>query len=142
MTAARDPYTLLGRWRLDRTLVAFDGAGGSERGCVHGEVTITRAAAGPELSWHEEGLLHWAGQTYPAQRDQLLSPGADGWWMSFADGSPFHPWRPGEPVTHLCRADLYTGVIVQPAPDRLRVGWSVTGPAKDHRYDSRLRRLG
>lgn len=129
-----DPRPLAGRWQLDRRLI--DHARG-ESGCFHGELLITTAGDG--LEWAESGTLRWDGRELPATRRLLLQPGAEGWQMTFADGRPFHPWRPGVEVHHPCGADLYRG-LVRATRTRMRVTWWVTGPAKDQEIHSRLRR--
>ena len=58
------------------------------------------------------------------------------WQVRFADGRPFHPWRPGVWVDHPCNADLYRG-LVDASPDRLRILWDVVGPTKDQRLFTR-----
>jgi hypothetical protein len=134
MDLGQDPRPLAGRWLLDRRLV--DHARG-ESGCFHGELLIT--AAGDGLEWVESGTLRWGGREIPATRRLLLRPGPEGWQMAFADGRPFHPWRPGEQVQHPCGADLYRGLVCA-TPTRMRVTWWVTGPTKDQEIHSRLRR--
>ncbi len=62
------------------------------------------------------------------------------WWMTFADGRPFHPWVLGEQVIHPCAEDTYRGLIERPGADELIITWQVDGPAKDHLIVSRLRR--
>jgi hypothetical protein len=103
-------------------------------GCFHGVLTITDS-----LDWVEEGTLTWGEHRGPATRNLLLRKETDGWWVQFADGRPFHPWRIGEPVEHPCGADRYRGLIGADG-DRMRIRWDVRGPYKDLRIDSRLRR--
>jgi len=131
-----DPRELVGRWSLARR-VADRLAG--QQGTMTGELIVSAEGAG--LRWAERGTLSWAGALLPATRTYLLRPGADGWEVTFGDGRPFHPWRPGELVTHPCRADVYTGLITV---DRDRVGtlWEVRGPAKHQRLVTRFRRAG
>lgn len=127
------PTALLGRWRLARRL-----RDARLHGAFAGALTLT--ADGDGVRWDEAGTLRWAGQDIPATRRYLLRPGADGWWVHFEDGRPFHPWTPGEWVTHPCRADVYRGLVTVDGPDRWRVLWDVAGPAKDQRIVSRLTR--
>ena len=129
-----NPRSLVGTWQLDRQLL--DRRTGAT-GCFHGELSI--APASEALTWSESGELHWLGHTSQAYRELLLRPDDDGWWMHFADGRRFHPWRLDEPVTHPCGRDSYTGLITA-TPDRLRIVWRVTGPAKDQEIHTRLRR--
>jgi hypothetical protein len=107
------------------------------QGTVTGELTVTADGAG--LRWHERGTLRWAGVDRPVTRTYRLREHADGWWVEFADGRPFHPWRPGERVTHPCRADVYCGLVTVDG-DTVRTLWDVRGPAKDQRLVTRLTR--
>ena len=63
------------------------------------------------------------------------------WWMTFADGRPFHRWAIGETLVHPCAADTYRGVIEAPGPAELEITWSVTGPRKDQLIVSRMSRV-
>ena len=129
-----DPRELAGRWRLVRRIC--DRAAG-QHGTVTGELVIDPDGDG--LRWAEHGTLRWGGHERPVHRAYLLRPGADGWEVRFADGRPFHPWRPGEPVRHPCRDDLYTGLVTVD-PGRIRTLWDVRGPAKDQRLVTRCYR--
>jgi hypothetical protein len=106
-------------------------------GTVAGELVIAVDADG--LRWDESGTLRWDGGRYRVSRSYLLRAD-DGWWVRFTDGRPFHPWRPGETVTHPCRADVYTGLVAVDG-DRMRTCWDVRGPAKDQRLVTRFARL-
>ena len=122
-----DPRALGGRWSLRRRL--HDRRSG-HFGRATGELIISVTTDG--ALWQERGQLAWpgyAGQFTRTLRSELID-GA--WWMTFADGRPFHPWTPGRLVRHPCLADLYEG-IVDLGPDRLRTQWDVSGPAKDQR---------
>ncbi len=127
------PRRLLGPWRLHRRL-----RDGVDLGTMTG--TLTLAEEGDAIRWDETGVLRWAGQDIVATRSYLLRRGDDGWWVHFTDGRPFHPWTPGEPVTHPCAADLYRGLVRLDGPDRWRLLWDVTGPRKDQRILTRLSR--
>ena len=124
------PGELVGRWSLTRRLA--DRRAGV-LGTMSGALVI--GPDGDGLRWAESGVLRWAGREVPATRTYLLRDG----WVLFEDGRPFHPWRPGRPVTHPCRDDLYTGLIAVDG-DRLRVLWDVRGPTKDQRIVTRCRR--
>jgi Family of unknown function (DUF6314) len=127
--------SLVGRWELRRR-VADRATGG--HGTVLGELTL--APDGEGFSWAEVGVLRWAGAAArPVSRTYLLRERAGGWWVEFADGRPFHPWRPGEWVTHPCGADVYTGLVTVDG-DRIRTLWDVRGPGKHQRLVTRLRR--
>ena len=130
-----DPYDLVGRWSL-RRLVADRVVGAYGR--MVGELIV--APDGGGLRWDERGTLRWGGAEFPATRTYLLRDGGDGWEVTFADGRPFHPWRPGEVVTHPCRADVYTGLVRLDGP-RLRTLWDVRGPTKHQRLATRFGRI-
>ncbi|WP_375480007.1 DUF6314 family protein [uncultured Jatrophihabitans sp.] len=129
------PLELLGVWRLERR-IADRLAGASGR--MTGTLSLTETADGA-VAWAERGVLWWAGREFESTRELLIRRDGAGWLVCFADGRPFHPWRPGRPVTHPCRADVYRG-LVDAAPRRLRVVWDVTGPAKDQRLLTRCSR--
>jgi Family of unknown function (DUF6314) len=124
---------LVGTWRLRRRLADLHTG---TFGAVRGTLTLAGDAAGVE--WSESGVLHWAGREVEVTRRYLLRDGVDGWWVYFDDGRPFHPWTPGRPVEHPCRADLYRGLVRLDAPERWRIAWDVVGPAKHQRIVSRL----
>jgi hypothetical protein len=98
--------------------------------------TLTIAAQGDGLAWRETGTLTMAGRTHDVSRSYLLADG----WVFFDDGRPFHPWRPGEWVEHLCGEDTYRG-LVDVEPTRVRTLWDVAGPAKEQRLITRLTRI-
>ena len=122
---------MLGDWQLHRR-VADRRAG--LFGTVHGALTLV--ADGPAIRWRESGTLRWNGADLPVTRELVLVEEPGGWQVCFADGRPFHPWRPGEVVEHPCNADLYRGFVAA-RPGLLRVLWDVTGPAKDQRIVTR-----
>lgn len=130
-----DPRGLVGRWELRRRVA--DRAAG-RHGTMVGELAVAPDAGG--LRWDERGILRWAGAEHPATRTYLLREGEDGWQVTFPDGRPFHPWRPGQVVTHPCRADLYTGLVTV-SGDRMHTLWDVHGPTKHHRLITRFRRI-
>jgi uncharacterized protein DUF6314 len=74
----------------------------------------------------------------PVRRELLIRRLDGSWWMTFADGRAFHPWRPGQVVTHRCAEDTYRG-LVDLRGDRMRTLWDVIGPAKEQRLVTRLR---
>jgi Family of unknown function (DUF6314) len=122
---------LVGEWRLqrrvaDRRLRQY--------GRVEGLLTI--APHGDGLAWREHGTLSIQGRSHDVSRTYLLADG----WVLFDDGRPFHPWRPGEWVDHLCSQDTYRG-LVDVGPARIRTLWDVSGPAKDQRLVTRLTRV-
>jgi hypothetical protein len=129
------PQELVGRWVLRRR-VADRVAG--QQGTVRGQLVVV--ADGGGLRWEERGTLRWAGVDHPVHRTYLLRERADGWWVEFEDGRPFHPWRPGVAVAHPCRADVYTGLVSVDGAARVRTLWDVRGPGKDQRLVTRLTR--
>lgn len=137
MSALADPRDLLGEWRLDRAVL--DRRSGL-RGCVHGSLVVTDE--GSRLRWAERGTFRWDGREVPVERTYLLVPGTAGDVpeVLFADGRPFHPWRPGEWVEHPCAEDRYRGLVTGEG-ERVRVVWEVRGPAKAQRLVTRLRRV-
>jgi Family of unknown function (DUF6314) len=131
------PTDLLGAWSLDRRVV--DHASGAA-GQVHGALEL--AAAGRDVRWLERGILTWQGRELTVTRELRIVPDRDGWMVRFADGREFHPWCPGQPVRHQCQADAYCGLLVVDTDrSRIRVCWTVIGPAKRQRLVTRCRRL-
>jgi Family of unknown function (DUF6314) len=136
-TTSVQPVELLGRWALRRRV--RDEVSGLT-GRVFG--TLELRADGAEVRWLESGTFTWAGGQTAVSRELRIRPDADRWLVCFADGREFHPWQPGRPVLHPCRADTYRGlVVVDSDRRRLRVAWDVTGPAKQQRLISRCLRL-
>jgi Family of unknown function (DUF6314) len=129
-----DPYELIGRWRLERRLVDRRAA---KRGRVSGQLVVEPVDGG--LRWLETGELAWDDLRLDVTREYGLRDDLGDWWMTFADGRPFHPWTPGEYVTHPCVDDVYRG-LVDTAPSRIRTLWDVSGPAKSQRIFTRLLR--
>jgi hypothetical protein len=137
-----DPASMAGSWSMERDLL--DRLTG-QRGEFTGRLTIDAAPHG--FDWTESGHLTWDGHTLTASR-QLALRRVDGqWWMTFADGRPFHPWRIGEDVLHPCAEDLYRGRITVASPDDsgrpvgLQISWDVTGPRKHQHIVTRLVRI-
>jgi hypothetical protein len=102
-------------------------------------LTITPRADG--LRWHETGTLSWDGRDLQAERTLAVRRVDGRWWVTFADGRPFHRWTIDEPLTHPCAADTYRGLIEAAGPSELAITWDVTGPTKDQLIVSRLTRL-
>lgn len=131
-----DPARLVGSWRIERDLTDLRTG---NAGRFDGTLTVSPAAGG--FAWYEHGVLVWGQHRGPAERHLRLEQRAGDWWVCFADGRPFHPWRSGEFV-HPCADDLYRGRLsLDPAePDLFELVWEVTGPAKRQRLVSRMRR--
>ena len=137
--ATTAPTDLLGGWRFERRILERD-SGRPRFGRVAG--TLTFSLDGDAVDWRERGILTWNGQQLAVFRDLRIVPrGGDGWMVVFDHGGDFHPWRPGAPVVHPCRADTYRGLVaLDRGGDRLRVLWDVSGPDKDHRLFTRASR--
>lgn len=134
--AVTDPRQLAGCWTLHRRVADYRTG---QHGRMEGTLTVTPDAGGAR--WEEEGVLAWGGHDLPVRRGLALRVRDGQWWMTFADGSPFHPWVPGEVVVHPCRADTYRGLLRLDATGQgLRILWEVTGPAKHQRLFTRCER--
>jgi hypothetical protein len=133
---AVEPTALLGEWRLDRR-VRDERAGLS--GTALGLLTLR--ADDSQLVWREQGTLQWNGSQLPFSRSYLVRRVEGDWWLLFADGRPFHPWRPGEWVHHPCSEDDYHGLISIDGPDDWHTVWDVRGPATTQHITTRLGRL-
>jgi hypothetical protein len=120
-----------GRWRLTRRIE--DRVTGRP-GRFAGEARLTPDGAG--LRYEERGLL-WLGDGGPlaAARVHLWRPDGDGVAVLFADGRPFHGFRPrglAPGTEHRCGADLYRVVYDLRAWPAWEARWTVAGPRKDH----------
>jgi hypothetical protein len=138
VAAVTAPTDLLGTWILTRRIVDRRTASGRPAfGRVTGTLTLAASSDG-EVAWCERGTLSWAGQQLPVFRNLRIVHGGAGWTVCFEDGHEFHPWQPGAPLVHPCRADTYRGVVdVDGSRRLLRVLWDVTGPSKDARLFTR-----
>lgn len=129
------PTELLGRWALERHV--RDRVSGI-RGRVAG--TLDLSLDGEGVRWVERGVFAWEKGRMAMTRELRLVPEGGGWLVTFDDGRPFHPWRPGEPVFHDCGADRYDGLIALDDDAReMWVLWDVTGPEKAQRLVTRCR---
>jgi hypothetical protein len=137
VSSAPDPAGFAGRWAIDRDLTDLDAG---RTGSFTGWLTVTAERDG--YTWSESGTLTWGEHRAPAERRLDLRPVDGAWWMRFADGRPFHPWRFGEELVHPCAADLYRGRFeFDPAgPAAFTTRWEVTGPAKGQLIVSRMTR--
>lgn len=122
---------LAGRWRVRRTVE--DRAAG-ETGLFEGVADFTPDGAGG-LAHAERGRFGWRGASREATREHSYGPGPDGTALvAFPDGRPFHDLdlRTGRwSAVHGCAPDRYEGAFTVLGPDRWRVVWRVTGPAKN-----------
>ena len=124
---------LVGTWALTRSV-----RDGDRSGTVAGAMVISPAPQG--LRWREQGTLTMGALVVPVTRTSYLTEIAGEPWMTFEDGRPFHPWRPGEQVVHPCGEDVYVGRVAV-ADDEIATVWRVTGPGKDQLLTTRLRRV-
>ena len=130
------PDSLLGTWSMAR--VIDDRLAGAESR-VDGLLELSEVAPG-RIRWEESGRWHQPTGDVDVRRGLWLERvDEDGWWVRFEDGTDFHPWSPGEPVTHPCSPDAYVGLVTG-AGDRWVVRWDVTGPRKDYTMTTELTR--
>jgi hypothetical protein len=142
---------LQGSWSVERTLL--DRSTGT-LGTFTGVVRFTPDSGqddGGALRFREEGTVTWTTPsgtpfTSRATREYLLRPsGALGTMdMFFPDGRPFHRMGFGTDTNHAehwCDPDNYRVAYTLVGPDEFRYRWDVTGPAKDQRLESVLRRV-
>jgi hypothetical protein len=130
------PGAFVGRWALQRRL--HDRRSG-RFGRASGVLTVSADDLGTR--WDEQGRLTLGDYSAEFTRT-LFGRQIDGeWWMTFEDGRPFHPWRPGLQVEHPCRDDLYRGGVWISDLNNLRVWWDVSGPRKSQRIFTRLTRV-
>lgn len=125
-----------GRWRVARLVRDARGTPSAAfAGTCHFEPD------GTGLICRETGVLRHAGGRFPAERVTLWRfPGGARVEVRFADGRPFHAFRPESPqALHLCGADRYE-VAYSFAPDRWLSRWVVRGPRKHYQMTTRYRR--
>jgi hypothetical protein len=157
------PRDLLGTWELARRIEdrraqeILHVAGGTELALREdGRIvwtewgTLTRGeASAPPIPVRRELLIERRGTPHERRNaglEDAPSPAESAaeqesqWMVCFADGRDFHPWAPGRAVVHPCGSDRYDGIIDVRDDGTWTVTWDVTGPAKDLRIISRLRR--
>ena len=134
----REPTELLGTWRLDRRIVDRRRAAAARSDGSAGRSTLT-ADDGAVGVARARARSPGTGSTWPCLRDAARRRRRPaGGPSASTTAATFHPWRPGTPVVHPCRADTYAGSSPStPGGDLLRVLWDVTGPAKDRRLFTR-----
>lgn len=132
-----EPETLGGSWRLSRVI---EDRSRRTRSRIDGRLTLTVVSPGL-ISWQEQARWHQPDGEIDVRRALWLVRIDDtaSWWVRFEDERDFHPWLPGEPVTHPCGADTYRG-FVSGTPERWTVEWDVTGPAKSYSMSTELTR--
>lgn len=137
-----EPTELIGTWLFERTIADLrDG----ETSAASGSCELT-----PEdsdlIHWRERATLRHGGRELPASRDLRIERDGSDWHVRFDDGRYFHPWLPGEEVTHPCGPDIYNGVIdlsgLGDPVESWQMTWRVRGPRKDLRIHTRLSRAG
>jgi hypothetical protein len=130
-----EPTDLLGTWTLTR--VVADHLAGERREVV-GTAALTEMSS-HRIRWAEVGTMSWPGHTVPVSRTLYVVREADGWWVRFEDGRPFHPWMVGQQVDHPCAPDHYRGLVEtegEPVAS-WTVTWDAAGPEKDYRMVTR-----
>lgn len=96
------------------------------------------------LLYLENGTLTLDGNTLATSRSYIYKPqNAQNMDVFFDDGRPFHDlnleqgtWHP----RHLCGDDVYNGEFHVVDDNTLTIVWNITGPHKDIRITSTLRR--
>lgn len=125
------PSDFLGPWRVERAIDdRLTGAPGRFDG------TATFAPDGEALRYREQGTLTVGGRRYPAARENLWRWDGAGVEVLFADGRPFHRFRPegrGPGTDHPCGPDLYRVAYDLTAWPLWSAEWEVRGPSKDYR---------
>ncbi|MHA7292641.1 DUF6314 family protein [Arthrobacter sp. HLT1-21] len=132
-----------GAWTVDRTLQDLSSG---LAGTFSGTASFTPDDDGALLH-RERGTLVWAGSSpAPATRELLWraagsAPSAE---VFFPDGRYFHgldlTTGKDSPV-HQCAPDVYRGHFVLVDADSWHYTWWVSGPQKDLRLVTRLRRV-
>ncbi|HEY8293825.1 MAG TPA: DUF6314 family protein [Micrococcaceae bacterium] len=122
---------LLGRWRVERTLL--DRSTGA-RGTFTGVVVFEHDSGG--LRQREEGTMVWPTHRGPATREYGWRNTADAAVMDafFPDGRAFHSLdlsRGCWTAEHWCSPDTYLVRFTAISADRLDYEWDVQGPGKD-----------
>ena len=124
-------HHFIGSWRVERTIEDRRGPPGRFAGLAR------LSPEGEGLRYREEGTLTLGdGRPMAAHRDYLWREAGDGIDVLFADGRPFHRFRPeGRALgsDHPCGRDLYRVTYDFAAWPRWTADWTVTGPAKDYR---------
>jgi hypothetical protein len=128
-----------GRWLLSRRI---DDRLSGRPGRFEGVASLRPDGEG--LRYREEGTLTLGdGPAFPATRDYLWRPDADGIEVRFQDDRPFHRFRPegrAPGTDHPCGSDLYRVTYDFGSWPLWRAEWTVTGPAKHYVMSSLYRR--
>jgi hypothetical protein len=80
----------------------------------------------------EAGWLEQDGRRFQARRETVWRDAAEGIAVAFADGRPFHLWRPGIWARHDCPPDDYRLQYDLSAWPLWSLRWRVRGPRKDY----------
>ena len=128
-----------GPWRVTRRI---DDRLSGRPGRFEGTARLTPDGKG--LRYREEGSLTLGdGPALAAHRDYLWLPDGDGIAVRFADGRPFHRFRPSGRASgtdHPCGRDLYRVTYDLTAWPAWTAEWTVTGPAKNYAMLTRYER--
>lgn len=128
-----------GTWLLSRDI---DDRRTGRPGRFEGTATLAPDAEG--LRYEEEGLLTLGdAPALRATRAYLWRPDGDAIAVLFADGRPFHRFRPegaARGTDHPCGRDLYRVAYDFSAWPAWSATWTVAGPAKDYVMASRFAR--
>lgn len=128
----------LGAWTLSRVI---DDRRAGQAGAFEGRARFEPDGEG--LRYREEGTLTLHGRAFPATRAYLWRAEGDAIAVRFADGRPFHRFRPegrGAGTDHSCGADLYRVAYDFGRWPLWEAAWEVAGPAKDYGMRSRYAR--
>lgn len=131
---------LEGRWSMAREIVHDDG----RRDVFEGESVFKRS--GPRLIQDEAGVLTPArgGASMKATRRYIWSADGARVDVAFGDMRPFHSVPLGVEVfetTYLCPPDRYQVSYDFKGFPEWRSVWTVEGPRKAYRMETRFRRL-
>ncbi len=122
----------IGDWTLSREIEDF---AQDRRGRMTGSALFTPEDGG--LRCRETGTLAFDGLPPMATERETLWQASGGWIaVAFADGRPFHRFRPADAAPaarHDCAPDLYLVTYDFARWPDWRAEWRVTGPRKDYR---------
>ncbi len=128
-----------GDWTLSREIEDF---AQDRRGRMTGTARFMPERGG--LRCREAGTLAFDGLPPMAtERETIWQASDDGIEVAFADGRPFHSFRPGDlspAARHDCAPDLYLVTYDFARWPDWRAEWRVTGPRKDYRMTTRYTR--
>jgi hypothetical protein len=139
VTWVRDDF--VGLWAVARRI---DDAAGGQAGQFDGQAVLEPEAE-QDLVYAEAGSLQMgAGPAMTATRTYRWHFVGDRVEVFFADGRPFHGFRPADgdvEAKHLCGADLYRVRYEFGAWPVWTARWEVRGPRKDYAMVTQYRRV-